>query len=86
MGRGDRGATSSSRSCLPTCTWPRSAAPRWMKNREPYKLRHAILTYNVATALVNAYFCYRYARITYFGGGYSFFCQGINKDVGSPWR
>ncbi|KAL3222467.1 hypothetical protein MRX96_004928 [Rhipicephalus microplus] len=54
--------------------------PRWMKNREPYRLRYAILTYNIATALVNAYFCYRYARATYFGGGYSFFCQGINRD------
>ncbi|KAH6929093.1 hypothetical protein HPB50_023391 [Hyalomma asiaticum] len=54
--------------------------PRWMKNREPYNLRRTILTYNVATALVNAYFFYRYARVTYLGGGYSFFCQGIDRD------
>ncbi|KAL1436627.1 hypothetical protein MTO96_049527 [Rhipicephalus appendiculatus] len=66
--------------CLTSLQIAQSVAPRWMKNREPYKLRGAILTYNVATALVNAYFCYRYARVTYFGGGYSFFCQGINKD------
>ncbi|KAH8020956.1 hypothetical protein HPB51_010346 [Rhipicephalus microplus] len=54
--------------------------PRWMKNREPYKLRSAILAYNFMMALVNAYFCYRYARLTYFGGGYNFICQGFKND------
>lgn len=55
--------------------------PRWMKHREPYKLQRTILVYNVATALANAYFFYRYARLTYLGGGYSFFCQGISRDT-----
>ncbi|KAK8778167.1 hypothetical protein V5799_020492 [Amblyomma americanum] len=55
--------------------------PRWMKDRKPYGLRYAILAYNIATAVANAYFFYRYARLTYFGGGYSFLCQGISRGT-----
>ncbi|KAH9381021.1 hypothetical protein HPB48_008235 [Haemaphysalis longicornis] len=53
--------------------------PRWMKDRKPFQLRSAILTYNIVTAGANAYFFYRFARLTYFGGGYSFFCQGVSR-------
>ncbi|KAL3260678.1 hypothetical protein MRX96_046267 [Rhipicephalus microplus] len=56
------------------------AGPRWMKNREPFKLRGAILTYNFATVAANAYFCIQYLRHSYLQGGYSLFCQGIDYE------
>ncbi|KAH7936555.1 hypothetical protein HPB49_001227 [Dermacentor silvarum] len=54
--------------------------PRWMKNREAYNLRGAILAYNLATAVANAYFCVQYLRHSYLQGGYSLFCQGIDYE------
>lgn len=52
--------------------------PRWMKGREPFDLRWAVLTYNALTVVANAYFAVRVLRSTYLGGKYSFFCQGID--------
>ncbi|KAH7948127.1 elongation of very long chain fatty acids protein AAEL008004 [Rhipicephalus sanguineus] len=54
--------------------------PRWMKNREPFKLRGAILAYNFATVAANAYFCVQYLRHSYLHGGYSLLCQGIDYE------
>lgn len=50
---------------------------RWMKNREPFQLKQTIRAYNVFMMLANAYFLRIGLANTYFGGGYSFFCQGI---------
>ncbi|KAH9381017.1 hypothetical protein HPB48_008231 [Haemaphysalis longicornis] len=51
--------------------------PRWMKGRDPYDLKRAILAYNVFTVLANLYVLCRMLSLTYFGGGYSFLCQGV---------
>ncbi|KAH9381020.1 hypothetical protein HPB48_008234 [Haemaphysalis longicornis] len=51
--------------------------PRWMKGRNPYDLKRAILAYNVFVVLASAYFVCRMLPLTYFGGGYSFLCQGV---------
>ncbi|XP_065288451.1 very long chain fatty acid elongase AAEL008004-like [Dermacentor albipictus] len=56
------------------------AGPRWMKNREAFNLRGAILAYNLATAVASAYFCVQYVRHSYLQGGYSLFCQGIDYE------
>ncbi|XP_065311003.1 very long chain fatty acid elongase AAEL008004-like [Dermacentor albipictus] len=56
------------------------AGPRWMKGREPYNVKRGILAYNAFTVLANAYFLYRMLPLTYFGGGYSFLCQGIGTN------
>ncbi|XP_050026887.1 very long chain fatty acid elongase AAEL008004-like [Dermacentor andersoni] len=56
------------------------AGPRWMKGREPYNVKRGILAYNAFTVLANAYFLYRMLPLTYFGGGYSFLCQGMGTN------
>ncbi|KAH6927189.1 hypothetical protein HPB50_000821 [Hyalomma asiaticum] len=55
--------------------------PRWMKDREAFNLRGAILAYNFATVAANAYFCVQYFRHSYLQGGYSLFCQGIDYNA-----
>ncbi|CAN8027094.1 unnamed protein product [Ixodes persulcatus] len=52
--------------------------PRHMKGREPYNLRKVILFYNSCMVVGSAAFLYKILRLTYFGGGYSFFCQGLD--------
>ncbi|XP_064472829.1 very long chain fatty acid elongase AAEL008004-like [Ornithodoros turicata] len=53
--------------------------PRIMKNRKPMDhVKPLIIVYNAAMVLTNVYFCYNFLRRTYFGGGYSFACQGID--------
>ncbi|KAH9383677.1 hypothetical protein HPB48_025443 [Haemaphysalis longicornis] len=54
------------------------AGPRWMKGRQPFDLRWAVLTYNALNVVANAYFAVRVFQSTYLGGRYSFLCQGIN--------
>ncbi|KAH7936552.1 hypothetical protein HPB49_001224 [Dermacentor silvarum] len=54
------------------------AGPRWMKDRKPFDLKWAILTYNALTVIANAYFAVRLLSLTYVGGNYNLFCQGIN--------
>ncbi|KAL3260677.1 hypothetical protein MRX96_046266 [Rhipicephalus microplus] len=54
------------------------AGPRWMKDRKPFNLRWAVLTYNALTVLANAYFAVKLFGLTYASGHYSLFCQGIN--------
>ncbi|XP_050025917.1 very long chain fatty acid elongase AAEL008004-like [Dermacentor andersoni] len=54
------------------------AGPRWMKDRKPFDLKWAILIYNALTVIANAYFAIRFLSLTYVGGNYSLFCQGIN--------
>ncbi|CAN8005039.1 unnamed protein product [Ixodes hexagonus] len=54
------------------------AGPRWMMNRKPYKLKWAIMAYNLFQVIANAFFFVQYMRHTYLGGNYSVFCQGID--------
>ncbi|KAK8767362.1 hypothetical protein V5799_005855 [Amblyomma americanum] len=52
--------------------------PRYMKGREPYNLRGAILLYNAFMVISSAVFLVNILRLTYVGGGYSVFCQGLD--------
>ncbi|OQR78402.1 elongation of very long chain fatty acids protein 5-like [Tropilaelaps mercedesae] len=51
---------------------------RWMKNREPFDLKQTIRAYNIFMVIANAVFLFIGLSNTYFGGGYSFFCEGIH--------
>ncbi|CAN8003632.1 unnamed protein product [Ixodes pacificus] len=57
------------------------AGPRWMMNRKPYNLKAAIMGYNVFQVIANAFFFVQYTRLTYFGGNYNVFCQGIDYSL-----
>lgn len=52
--------------------------PRWMMNRKPFHLKPAIMAYNFAMVIANCVFFALYLRHSYFGGGYSIFCQGVS--------
>ncbi|KAH8025908.1 hypothetical protein HPB51_014103 [Rhipicephalus microplus] len=53
--------------------------PRFMKGREPFKcLRPLIMVHNAAMIVVNVYFLFAIGSRTHFGGGASFFCQGLD--------
>lgn len=52
--------------------------PRWMKNRPAFELRLPILLYNLFMVVANALFVAKFLKHSYIGGGYSFFCQGID--------
>ncbi|KAH7953292.1 hypothetical protein HPB49_006922 [Dermacentor silvarum] len=55
--------------------------PRFMKGREPFKcLRPLIMIHNAAMILVNVYFLFAIGSRTHFGGGASFFCQGLDRS------
>ncbi|XP_064473919.1 very long chain fatty acid elongase AAEL008004-like [Ornithodoros turicata] len=55
------------------------SGPRFMKSRKPMEhLKPVIIVYNGAMVLANVYFCYKFLRRTYFGGGYNPVCQGID--------
>ncbi|EEC20297.1 fatty acyl-CoA elongase, putative [Ixodes scapularis] len=51
--------------------------PKFMKNREPYNLKPAIMTYNFAMVFLNAFFMVKFFQHSFVYGGYSFFCQGM---------
>ncbi|KAH9383208.1 hypothetical protein HPB48_024043 [Haemaphysalis longicornis] len=56
--------------------------PRFMKDRKPYDgIKPMIQLYNSAMVLLNCYFVMAFGSRTYFGGGYSLFCQGIDFDA-----
>ncbi|KAH8026022.1 hypothetical protein HPB51_015371 [Rhipicephalus microplus] len=52
--------------------------PRYMKGREPFNLRYVILLYNTFMVTCSAWFLVTILRLTYVGGGYSLFCQGLD--------
>ncbi|KAH8020552.1 hypothetical protein HPB51_002501 [Rhipicephalus microplus] len=54
--------------------------PNWMKDRKPFNLKWAVLTYNALTVLANAYYAVRVFQVAYLSGHYSWICQGINYD------
>ncbi|KAG0431086.1 hypothetical protein HPB47_022112 [Ixodes persulcatus] len=56
----------------------RVAGPRWMKNREPFKIVNIIRLYNLIMVYLNAKFLVAVLSLTYLPGGrYSLWCQGI---------
>ncbi|XP_064476198.1 very long chain fatty acid elongase AAEL008004-like [Ornithodoros turicata] len=56
--------------------------PRFMKNRKPMDfLKPLILAYNGTMVATNAFFCYKFLRRSYIGGGYNLFCQGIDFNA-----
>ncbi|XP_064472833.1 very long chain fatty acid elongase 7-like [Ornithodoros turicata] len=60
----------------------KSAGPRYMKNRKPLdSIKPFILVYNLAMVLSNVYFLINFLKRTYVGGGYSWFCQGIDYSA-----
>ncbi|CAN8005041.1 unnamed protein product, partial [Ixodes hexagonus] len=52
--------------------------PRFMAQRKPYKLKPAIMAYNLFQVIVNGFFFVQYMRHSYVGGGYNVFCQGVS--------
>ncbi|XP_054930180.1 very long chain fatty acid elongase AAEL008004-like [Dermacentor andersoni] len=53
--------------------------PRFMKERKPYdNIKPLILLYNAVMVLLNCYFVGAFLSKSYWGGGYSLFCQGID--------
>lgn len=56
--------------------------PRFMKGRKAYdNLKPVIMIYNLSMVLLNAYFVYNFLKRSYFGGGYSIICQGIDYQA-----
>ncbi|KAK8778439.1 hypothetical protein V5799_020220 [Amblyomma americanum] len=56
--------------------------PRFMKGRQPYEnVKPLIILYNAAMVLLNCYFCGAFLVRTYWGGGYSLLCQGIDFEA-----
>ncbi|CAN8003708.1 unnamed protein product [Ixodes pacificus] len=55
------------------------AGPRFMKGRQPLQnLRPFIMAHNLFMVLANAFFIYHIGKRSYFGGGYNWFCQGLD--------
>lgn len=55
------------------------AGPRFMKGRPPVKhLLPFIMVHNSAMVAVNVYFLVAIGSRSHFGGGHSFFCQGLD--------
>ncbi|XP_037276357.2 very long chain fatty acid elongase AAEL008004 [Rhipicephalus microplus] len=56
--------------------------PRFMKGRAPFDgIKPVIVIYNSTMVLLNCYFVAAFLSKTYLGGGYSFFCQGIDFEA-----
>lgn len=54
--------------------------PKYMEKRKEYNLLGFIRAYNLVLVAINALFFYQIGRRSYFGGGYSWFCQGLDHD------
>ncbi|XP_064482570.1 very long chain fatty acid elongase AAEL008004-like [Ornithodoros turicata] len=55
--------------------------PNYMKGRQPYNLKTAILLYNAFMVVASTVFLVRILSLTYVGGGYSLFCQGLDYST-----
>ncbi|XP_037280526.2 very long chain fatty acid elongase AAEL008004 [Rhipicephalus microplus] len=56
----------------------RVAGPRWMKNREPFRILNIVRAYNIVMVLLAVKFLVEVLPLTYLPGGeYSLWCQGI---------
>ncbi|XP_022707699.1 elongation of very long chain fatty acids protein 7-like isoform X2 [Varroa jacobsoni] len=56
------------------------AIPSVMANRKPFELVWSTRLYSLIMVASNVYFLCRTLPLTYFGGGYSFLCQGVDYD------
>ncbi|OQR70750.1 elongation of very long chain fatty acids protein 5-like [Tropilaelaps mercedesae] len=54
--------------------------PQYMMNRKEFKLLGIIRLYNLLLVGINVLFFYDIAKHTYFGGRYSWLCQGLRRD------
>ncbi|KAK8779747.1 hypothetical protein V5799_018908 [Amblyomma americanum] len=55
------------------------AGPRWMKDREPFRVDGLVRAYNLIMVLLNAKLTYNLLSSMYLpGGSYSLWCQGIS--------
>ncbi|KAM7301383.1 hypothetical protein ISCGN_016902 [Ixodes scapularis] len=57
--------------------------PRYMKHRDPYKLKVAIMIYNLFQVLANMYFLSHIIYHSFYAAGYSPFCQGLTYSTDS---
>ncbi|CAN7998846.1 unnamed protein product, partial [Ixodes hexagonus] len=63
------------------------AGPRWMKDKEPFRIINLIRFYNVAMVALNARFLYIVLVATYLPGGhYNLWCQGITGSTGGKLK
>ncbi|KAH9381007.1 hypothetical protein HPB48_008221 [Haemaphysalis longicornis] len=63
------------------------AGPRWMKDREPFRILNLVRVYNLALVIINTKFLYTVLRFTYLPGGYySLWCQGITGVMTDEMR
>ncbi|KAK8779185.1 hypothetical protein V5799_019474 [Amblyomma americanum] len=63
------------------------AGPRWMKNREPFRILSIVRFYNLALVVINLRFLYVLLRFTYLPGGhYNLWCQGITGFMTDEMR
>lgn len=60
----------------------KSAGPRWMKNREPFRIINVVRIYNILMVILNAIFFWVVLSRTYLPGGkYNLICQGMSKVI-----
>ncbi|KAG0425757.1 hypothetical protein HPB47_027092 [Ixodes persulcatus] len=59
----------------------KSLGPRYMKRRDPYELKGAIMIYNLFQVLANMYFLSQIIYHTFYAAGYSPFCQGLSYST-----
>uniref|UniRef100_A0A131YS62 Elongation of very long chain fatty acids protein n=1 Tax=Rhipicephalus appendiculatus TaxID=34631 RepID=A0A131YS62_RHIAP len=57
------------------------AGPRFMRNRQPYNLKGAIMAYNFAMVVLNIFFMFKFFQHSFWYGGYSLFCQGMTHST-----
>ncbi|XP_050027497.1 very long chain fatty acid elongase AAEL008004-like [Dermacentor andersoni] len=63
------------------------AGPRWMKNREPFRIISIVRFYNLLMISVGIRFLYLVLKFTYLPGGhYNLWCQGITGHMTDEMR
>ncbi|XP_022662601.1 elongation of very long chain fatty acids protein AAEL008004-like [Varroa jacobsoni] len=60
--------------------------PRWMEHRKAYDIRYWIAAANASQVLLNMVFAFCFLRMTYLGGGYNLWCQGVSRDLSDDKR
>lgn len=57
--------------------------PSYMSERKPFRIKNIIIVYNIFMVLANAWMLIYGGRLSYFGGGYSWFCEAPNYGTDS---
>ncbi|KAH9374277.1 hypothetical protein HPB48_005597 [Haemaphysalis longicornis] len=55
----------------------KSFGPRFMKSKEPYSVKRAVMAYNLFQVLANVYFLSQIFYHSFWAAGYSAYCQGL---------